>query len=263
MVRRLLQDEKIVSVTGTLLFHLLLFLLFLLIQVDFRPVMEEFAELTISGGFQAPVLRRPTEPAMAQAENPPEQEAPLPSTPEKIELPEHRQLDLNEEEIIEKVQPELEKRFARGGMVKKSPNVLPPLAKGKETTAPFTRREKAMESGLFKKQLDEKLFSGTQRFQIDSNREFEIDWEGEIQREIYQKTLPAFPPDVQREATIKIKFTVLPNGLVGSAVLLQKGDTKLENLTLEAFKTWRFNPLPSYVEQVPQSGIITFHFKLK
>jgi TonB family protein len=68
---------------------------------------------------------------------------------------------------------------------------------------------------------------------------------------------------VQREAIIKIKFTVLPNGLVGSAILLQKGDTKLENLTLEAFKTWRLNPLPSYASQVAQSGVITFRFKLR
>jgi len=95
------------------------------------------------------------------------------------------------------------------------------------------------------------------------DQQFEIDWEGEIKREIYQRRIPEFPPDVQREATIKIRFTVLPNGLVGSAVLLQKGDTQLENLTVEAFKTWRFNPLPSYVEQVPQTGVITFHFKLK
>jgi len=61
---------------------------------------------------------------------------------------------------------------------------------------------------------------------------------------------------------IKI-FAREPLGLVGSAVLLQKGDTRLENITLEAFKTWRFSPLPGYVEQVNQSGVITFRFKLK
>ncbi len=120
-----------------------------------------------------------------------------------------------------------------------------------------------MEKGLFRKQLDEKLLEGTQKVQINTDRQFEIDWEGEIKREIYQRRLPEFPPDVQREATIKIEFTVLPNGLVGSAVLLQKGDTQLENLTLEAFKSWRFNPLPSYVDQVAQKGVITFHFKLR
>ena len=86
---------------------------------------------------------------------------------------------------------------------------------------------------------------------------------GDIKREIYQKKLPEFPEDVQQEAIIKIKFSVLPNGLVGSAVLLQKGNTRLENLTLETFKTWRFNPLPDYANQEPQTGIITFRFKLR
>ena len=123
--------------------------------------------------------------------------------------------------------------------------------------------EKADEHGLFKKELDEKLLSGSQKVDINVDRQFEIDWQGEIKREIYQKRLPEFPPEVQQEATIKIQFSILPNGLVGSAVILQKGDTRLENLTLEAFKTWRFNPLPDYVDPAPQSGIISFHFKLK
>ena len=115
--------------------------------------------------------------------------------------------------------------------------------------------------------LDQRFFirclNDATKIQLGANQEFEIDWEGEFQREVYQKRLPEFPPDVQREAIIKIQFSVLPSGLVGSAVLLQKGDTRLENITLEAFKTWRFSPLPGYVEQVNQSGVITFRFKLK
>ncbi len=263
MFKRLIQDEKVVSVTGTVFVHGLLLLLFLFIQIDFRPVMEEFAEVTFSGGWLAPSR----EPEVPRPETLQEEESQVeevsPPLPEKIELPERRQLDLNEQEIIDKVQPETEKFVTPGNIMKKVPTTVPALPKTELTGPALTRQEKQVEKGIFQKQLDEKLLQGTQKIQIDARREFEIDWEGEMVREIYQKRLPEFPPDVQREATIKIQFTVLPNGLVGSAILLQKGDTRLENLTLEAFKTWRFNPLPDYVDQVGQTGVITFRFKLK
>ncbi len=263
MFKRLVEDEKIVSVSGTVFVHALLLVLFLVLQVDFRPVIEEFAEVTFSGGWVAP-SRESQQPV---PENPAEEVA-IPeqsseALPEKIELPERRQMDLNEQEIIEKVQPEPEKVVTPGNIVKKTPTDVPPLPPTQSSGPAFTRQEKEIEKGIFQKQLDEKLMEGTQKIEIDARQDFEIDWEGQIRREIYQKRLPEFPPDVQREATIKIQFSVLPNGLVGSAVLMQKGDTKLENLTLEAFKTWRFNPLPEYVEQTTQTGIITFHFKLK
>ncbi|GAB4370128.1 MAG: hypothetical protein Kow0042_12200 [Calditrichia bacterium] len=264
MIKQLLHDEKVVSVSGTILIHLLLLLIFFLVQIEFKPLIEEFTEVTLAGGFQAPPLERlPQPPPIPGEETPTLNDQFRQNLPEEIELPERRQLQLNEEELIEKLQPEIEKIVTPGNVVKKQPTETRPLPRTTEQSPTFARKEKQMEKGLFRKQLDEKLLEGTQRVNINIDRQFEIDWEGEIKREIYQQRLPEFPPDVQREATIKIEFTVLPNGLVGSAIIVQKGDTRLENLTLESFKTWRFNPLPEYVEQVPQKGIITFHFKLK
>jgi TonB family protein len=263
MIKRLLADEKVVSVSGTVIFHGVLLVLFLLLTVDFRPVVEEFAEVTFSGGWLAPTRQPEPLPQQAPAEEAPAVEETSPPLPEEIELPERREMDLNEQEIIEKVQSEPEKIVTPGNIMKKIPETSPLLPATPATGQAFSRQEKQVEKGLFQKQLDEKLLQGTQKIQLDANREFEIDWEGEFQREVYQKRLPEFPPDVQREATIKIQFSVLPSGLVGSAMLLQKGDTRLENLTLEAFKTWRFNPLPDYLEQVNQNGVITFRFKLK
>ncbi len=263
MFKRLLADEKVVSVSATVALHALLLAIFLFIHVDFRPVIEQFTEVTLAGGWEAPSVEQPPPRQEITPEENPVTEQQNQRLPEEIELPERRQLELNENEITERVQPELEKQLTPGDIVKKSPRTPPPLPETKSTGPTFARREKQVEKGLFRKQLDEKLLQGTQRVDINSDRQFDIDWEGEIKREIYQKRLPEFPPDVQRQATIKIEFTVLPNGLVGAATLLQKGDTQLENLTLEAFKTWRFNPLPDYVDQVPQKGIITFHFKLQ
>ncbi len=263
MNMRLLTDEKVMSVSGTLLFHGLLVILLLLLTIDFRPVFEEFAEVTFSSGWLAPT----PEPQPLSREIPREEvtavEESAPPLPEEIELPERRQLDLNEQEIIERLKPEPEKIFTPGNIMKKVPETAASLPPTPASTPAFSRQEKQIEKGLFQKQLDEKLLQGSQRIQLDANREFEIDWEGEFQREVYQKQLPEFPPEVQREAIIKIQFSVLPNGQVGSAVLLQKGDTQLENLTLQAFRTWRFSLLPGYVDQVNQNGVITFRFKLK
>lgn len=263
MFKRLINDEKVVSVTGTVFVHAILLILFLIIQIDFRPIIEEFAEVTFAGGWFAPAAERLSSLGEVEEEETLAARDINEPLPEQIELPERRELNLNEEEIIEKVQPEPEKLVTPGNVMKKLPVTPPPIPETQRSGPAFSRQEKQVEKGIFSKQLDEKLLAGSQRISISSNQQFEIDWEGEIKREIYQQRLPEFPPEVQREATIKIQFSVLPNGLVGSAVLLQKGDTKLENLTLEAFKTWRFNPLPDYVDQVNQSGIITFHFKLK
>ncbi len=268
-MKHLFRDEKILSLGITLVVHGLLLLFFVWVHVDFSPVVTEFVELSFAGGFTAPA----TPPAMTEAPAavaPKRQEREdtraLEGVPlQEIELPERRELSLDEEAIVERLQPEPEKRFevppAGRKMVMSPP--LPTRRAGAPSTFPFKKREMDLPAGIFQRRDESLPETGTRKVAGQLSKDFQIDWEGEIQREIYQKKLPEFPPDVQREATIKIKFTVLPNGLVGSAVLLQKGDTRLENLTLEAFKTWRFNPLPPYVEQAPQHGIITFRFKLK
>jgi TonB family protein len=262
MFKRLIQDETVVSVSGTIAVHGLLVLLFLLIHINFRPVIEEFTEIAFAGSWVAPP-RETTQEADELSEEDLIQEEINQPLPEEIELPERRELDLNEQDIIEKVQPEPEKLMMPGNIVKETPVTKPPLPKTQTSGPTLARKEKDVEQGIFQKQLDQKLLQGNQSIEVDASREFEIDWEGELKREIYQRRLPEFPPDVQREAIIKIKFTVLPNGLVGSAIILQKGERKMENLTLEAFKTWRFNPLPGYAAQVAQSGVITFRFKLR
>ena len=180
-----------------------------------------------------------------------------------IELPERRQLELDEEEIVENTPQEIDKIVEGPPALKQTPVASLPPQKSKQTFNPFLKKEKETNTGLFRKKLYDSLLVGSQKMDIEPSEEFEIDWIGDIKREISHKKLPEFPPDVQREATIKIQFTVLPNGLIGSAVLMQKGDTKLENITLETFKSWRFNPLPEYTNATPQTGTITFRFKLE
>lgn len=264
-MKHLFKDEWFVSVTSTILLHLLLLTFFILFKIDFRPVVAEFVEVSFTGGWEAPAVEdiAYSDAKVEDAETLKPLEAQSEQNIRSIQLPERRQLDLNEEEIIEKVQPEIDKRIEGPPAIKRTPVTTAPLTKSGQPFNPFLKKEKKIESGIIKKGADEKMLTGTQKVDINLDKAFEIDWMGDIKREVYQKRLPEFPEDVHREAVIKIKFTVLPNGLVGSAVLLQKGDTRLENLTLETFKTWRFNPLPTYVKQESQTGIITFQFKLR
>ena len=265
-MKHLLEDEKVISISATVIIHVLLILLFLWITVDFNPEISEFVEVAFSAGFEGsvaaatPETPSTTQPREASSETPPA----VRQTP--VELPQRRESQLPEQEILETVAPEPEKTFQPGTQERLiSPTALPEMPPAPTTTAPapVTKQEKPLPRGLFKKSETSRPLSGGEKVTREVARNFEINWEGEIQREIYQMHLPEFPPDVQREAIIKIKFTVLPDGTIGSAILMQKGDTRLENLTLEAFKTWRFNALPPSVAQVPQTGIITFRFKLK
>ena len=81
-------------------------------------------------------------------------------------------------------------------------------------------------------------------------------------REIIENPLPEYPSGLQKEAIVKLFFSVLPNGDVGDIRLVQKGETRLENEAISKLKQWRFNPLPEGDETI-QTGEITFIFKLR
>lgn len=87
----------------------------------------------------------------------------------------------------------------------------------------------------------------------------DIEWGGGGNRVVLFKKLPKYPPGVNTEAVIKIRFTVSPEGSVITAFPLQKGDPLLEKAAIDAIKKWRFNPLKDKKEMY---GIITFTFKL-
>jgi len=101
MFKRLINDEKVVSVTGTVFVHAILLILFLIIQIDFRPIIEEFAEVTFAGGWFAPAAERLSSLGEVQEEETLAARDINEPLPEQIELPERRELNLNEEEIGE------------------------------------------------------------------------------------------------------------------------------------------------------------------
>jgi len=85
--------------------------------------------------------------------------------------------------------------------------------------------------------------------------------EGDVrQRSIISQVKPEYPPGVQKNAVIKIKFDVLPNGSVANLIIIKKADPVLEKISMDALLKWKFNPI---AEAVNQSGTITIEFQLK
>lgn len=89
---------------------------------------------------------------------------------------------------------------------------------------------------------------------------FGIDWGGGGNRTVLNKKLPEYPEGANKNAQIKIMFTVNPDGSVVGMQPTQKGDPRMEEAAYKALRQWRFNAIASK-DARPQRGEITFTFK--
>ncbi|MDO8550453.1 MAG: TonB family protein, partial [Ignavibacteria bacterium] len=92
---------------------------------------------------------------------------------------------------------------------------------------------------------------------------FDINWGGKGTRKIYSWPIPKYPEGVQKEINIRLQFTILPDGSVGSIIPKTKADTKLENAAINALRQWRFEPLSQNQKQVEQTAVIVFPYRLQ
>ena len=110
---------------------------------------------------------------------------------------------------------------------------------------------------------DEKLIPDNLNRPEASNRApYEIEGEA-AKRTVTFKVIPEYPEGLQAQAIVKIRFSVLPNGHVGEMIPVIKSDARLEKLTLDALRQWRFNPLPENKPQQAETGVITFRYLLR
>ena len=91
---------------------------------------------------------------------------------------------------------------------------------------------------------------------------FTIKWEGPA-RVKTSGTTPSFPEGVNKAVTVRLAFTVAPDGSVISVHPLTKGQAELEKVSIQALRAWRFNRLDKGLVQKEQDGVITFVFQLK
>lgn len=86
----------------------------------------------------------------------------------------------------------------------------------------------------------------------------DIEWGGGGNRTVLNKVLPPSPDALTKLVSIKIKFTVNPDGTVGDMRPMTKGDPALEGLSMKTLKKWKFNRLDADIQM---TGTITFTFK--
>lgn len=92
---------------------------------------------------------------------------------------------------------------------------------------------------------------------------YDIFWGGKGGRKIYSYSLPRYPDGVSKEIDLKLKFTILPDGTVGTIIPLMKADTRLESSAINSLRQWRFEPLPPEQKQLEQTAVIVFPYRLQ
>jgi TonB family protein len=243
----------------SILLHIILIWFFLLIKLNLKIEFPEFTEITfVSGENRLFVSPTPTEAAQlpAAVENQQEQ------TPEIVKLPirkmlEHEQPQLKvvdrtmqiPDEDVQTI-PEIEhtnnRKDLTESLLKTPANNEKEIAKPTESISP-----------------DDKLVPSTS-IATESSGQTPYQIEGQAaSRAVVYRVIPEYPENLQKQAIVKISFTVLPNGHVGDMIPVIKSDAQLEKITLDAFRQWRFNPLPADVPQRPEKGIITFRYLLR
>ena len=254
--------HSIVSWSFSLVIHLIIVIFLLLIRVFMQPEIPEYSEMDF---VSVPTIAPPAYARTPEVSTPPSEETSetIPEqSPENLALPKMRHLPDEQPELIErnleKVAP-TDKPY--GGQVE-------PTAKPSELEEryPLTQAAKQGEKPLPQARPlppDTKPQSGSGE-KADDTKERPYTIEGAVSaRQVITEVLPEYPLGLNKEAVIKIRFTLLPNGTVGNMVPLQKGEATLEEITMKAFRRWRFNPLPPDIPQVSQAGVITFRYLLK
>lgn len=248
-----LRNSLALSIVG----HFLILLLFLVLNTGFRIKTSDFAEISfVSGSPIRPSMRL----GSAEPELPPARNEQLPSKP-LVDLPERRMLEQEEPMLSErqrdKITPDLDTAILPDRARK--PDYSEKITSdrdGDRQINPSPLATEKIDSGS-RDRVGNEPFSPTGSEQL-----FSIEGDA-ARRAIVRKIIPQYPPGLQKEAVIKVRFEVLPDGTVSNMIPMIKGEPTLENLTLEALRQWQFNPLPPALEQKIVTGIITFRYVLR
>jgi outer membrane biosynthesis protein TonB len=92
---------------------------------------------------------------------------------------------------------------------------------------------------------------------------FDIEWGGKGVRKIYSYNLPQYPAGVKKEVDIKLQFSILPDGTIGTIIPKIKADARLENAAINSLRQWRFEALDPSQKQVEQTAVIVFPYRLQ
>jgi protein TonB len=226
-----------ISFSLSLFIHLLIFILLLLLKftLDYPP--REYVELSF-GNFNQPGSSGAEGTQIKQVE---EKE-------EKVQAEKNETVDKNNE--VKEVELPKAKNT-------ENENVVKPADKQKEqSTNDKTKTEEKSDS-------KETSVSQGNKGAGEGSFGFDIDWGGQGTRRIYSYILPDYPEGVNKEIDIRLKFSIRPDGTVGTILPLTKADTRLENAAINSLRQWRFESLSPGQKQMEQAAVIVFPYRLR
>jgi len=254
--------EMRIAIIISIVVHLLIAMICYMLHTSLDLQAVEFAEMSfIASSAQDlpmmvdksvedlnPLAERPVSPALETVAPP----------ADVVQLPKLRDSEIDAEKIIQRDYSKLDadepaKKIAVAGEEYDRNITLPQTpALGEKRTFVLPGQGTSQVKPSPMQQSDQAL---------DRNQPFTIEGEA-AERRILHQEIPRYPAGLQKEAIVKIRFTVLPDGRMGAMLPVQKGDPTLEEVTIKALRQWRFDPLPAGVVQKEVQGIITFRYEL-
>lgn len=221
------KEPKNISYITSIILHLFLAILFYFVRINGDEIKEQYVLIGFGTGTG---FGSPSSFSKNLSEELNQPEIKKNEEEKKVDLPKAKNEDENN--ILEKSNKKLKEETP--------PNKVKPIVagetKGKETEQPGT---------------------GSSGFG------FELDFGGKGIRRISSYILPEYPEGVSKEIDLKLRFTIRPDGTVGKIFPLIKADARLENAAINSLRQWRFEPLPSTAQQIEQTVVITFPFRLQ
>lgn len=228
------QNVSRVSYSASVIFHLILLLLFLLINLSYEYKTKDYVELSfgvLGGAGSSGATGTEFDEVLEKAEL------------QEKDITKNKNLEVKEVELPKAKNTD----FSDITPAQKDKEVK------KETIKQTEQRVSENATGDKKGNLNQ----GTGDFG------FHFEGGGLGTRKIYSYVIPAYPEGVNKEIDIRLKFTIKPDGTVGSIFLLSKADTRLENAAINSLWQWRFEPLNANQVQGDQTAVIVFPYRLQ
>ncbi len=253
--------EKQWALILSIFFHALLIALFLLLKVKWHFRTSEFTEVAFVTERGSSL--RPDSP-LSKSEELSDVNDGVQATPDVVKLPLRKMLEDEAPELRvpddnQKISVEDKEKINRHEQSANKTMIDAPLFSASK------KEDKLIASAGRKLTPEDKIMPASSAGKINAggeNMPYQI--EGKVaERAVVHKVIPEYPENLQKQAVVKIGFSVLPNGQVGEMIPVIRSDPQLEKLTLDALRQWRFNPLSESEPQNIQRGVITFRYVLE
>jgi outer membrane biosynthesis protein TonB len=255
-----LRNEDARGWIGTIVFHLFVALVLFLWKLDLSASEPGYIEL--SWGSVADVSpSRPAHPSKPGSEG--TISAPLISKSKPLDLPERR---LATDDEVLRLPP-----TTKMAADEKSYRIRTQLAenskgmKDRGVGSVIGQKEKFTAPGIGENagEIADPLGAGFAGSSVGKSVSASMQWSGGGTRKKISGALPEYPEGVKVETQIKIELTVSPDGSVKSLRPAQKGNMKLEEVSLKETRLWKFEPLHASSPQRDQACVVTFNFQLR